>query len=83
MIVHCMDSLIETSPPSPIVVGVWRASQESHLWMTLHNLNFDQWNNAILLYSIVLIKRHDDATVLRNTILKEFHDKEAVIWLHG
>ena len=38
---HCL-----TSPPSPIVVRVWRASQGGHLRMTLHNLNFDQWNNA-------------------------------------
>ena len=55
--------------------------------MTLHNLNFDQYINEITLsdscksssFVIEVIKSHDDATVLHNTLLssvtKEFHDK--------
>ena len=81
-------SLIETSPLSPIVLRVWRASQEGHLRMTLHNLNLNQWNNVSdscksSSFVIEVKKSHDNATAVRNNLLssvtKEFHDKEAAL----
>ena len=62
-------SLIETTPPSPIVVRVWRTSQEGHLRMTLHNLNIDQWNSAfrrsVTLDRLRLISRRDEVRIGR------------------
>ena len=68
-----ISSLIETNLPYPVVVRVWRALQGGQLQMTLHTLNFDQWNNAFRFFC-----EYDDATVLRKTLLFSVKKKSSI-----
>ena len=59
----CIYSLIETIPPSPIVVRVWQASQGDHLQISTNKIMlYDSCKNSS--FVIEVIKSHDDATVI-------------------